>query len=85
MRRQTIAGLTLVISTAWFALPAGRTQDGRGLTKHFTAREFAERRAKIYDAIGPGAVALIQGHPTSAESPPFRQRRGAKARLVDNH
>src|SRR5262245_35942916 len=73
MRRHAIAGLTLVIATAAFALPVGRAQDGRGLSPNFTARDFAERRAKIYDAIGPGAVALIQGAPTSAESPPFRQ------------
>ena len=72
MRRHAIIGLTLVIATA-FAMPVSRAQDGRGLTKNFTVRDFAERRAKIYDAIGPGAVALIQGLPTTAESPPFRQ------------
>src|SRR5262245_24813073 len=51
----------------------GRAQAGRAFTTDFTPQEFAGRRAKIYDAIGADAVALMQGLPTVHSSAVFRQ------------
>ena len=51
----------------------GRAQAGRAFTIDFTTQEFAARRAKIYDAIGTDAVALMQGLPAVHSSAVFRQ------------
>ena len=48
-------------------------QAGRAFTTNFTTQEFAARRAKVYEAIGPSAVALIQGLPGVHSSAVFRQ------------
>jgi len=40
---------------------------------HFPPEEFAERRAKVFDAIGPEAIALVQGEPKVHGSETFRQ------------
>jgi Xaa-Pro aminopeptidase len=58
---------------AVFAVPAGHAQAGRAFTTNFTLQEFAARRAKIYDAIGPNAVAVMQGLPSVHSSAIFRQ------------
>jgi len=50
-----------------------RGQAGRAFTTNFTLQEFAARRAHIYDAIGPEAIALIQGAPTVHSAAVFRQ------------
>jgi len=42
-------------------------------TTDFEPREFAARRAKIYDAIGDGGLALVQGAPGPAGYVRFRQ------------
>ena len=42
-------------------------------TKDFAPEEFAQRRSKIYDAIGPNAVAVLQGAPSPAGYTRFRQ------------
>jgi Xaa-Pro aminopeptidase len=51
----------------------GHAQAGRAFTTNFPIQEFAARRARVYDAIGPQAVALIQGLPTVHSSTVFRQ------------
>jgi Xaa-Pro aminopeptidase len=48
-------------------------QDVPLFTSDFTPKEFADRRAKIYDAIGAKAVALLQGAPAPAGYVRFRQ------------
>ena len=49
-------------------------QDGQVLfTKNFTPEEFAQRREKIYDAIGNEALALLQGAPSPSGYVRFRQ------------
>lgn len=55
------------------SLPAGLAQAGRTFTTNFTPQEFASRRAKIYEAIGPDAVAVMQGLPSVHSSAIFRQ------------
>ena len=51
----------------------GLAQAGRSFTTNFTLEEFAARRAKVYDAIGPDAIALMQGLPSVHSSAIFRQ------------
>jgi len=44
------------------AVPSeGRAQEKHAYQSDFTAEEFAARRAKIYDAIGTQAIAVVQG------------------------
>jgi Xaa-Pro aminopeptidase len=38
-----------------------------------TAEEFAARRARVFEAIGPGALAVLQGAPAPRGFPRFRQ------------
>ena len=42
-------------------------------TSDFTPREFAARRTKVLDAIGPTGVAIVQGAPSPAAYVRFRQ------------
>jgi Xaa-Pro aminopeptidase len=60
-----------LIASVW--IPSGRAQAGRAFTTNFTLKEFASRRAKIFDAIGPDAVAVMQGLPSVHSSAIFRQ------------
>jgi Xaa-Pro aminopeptidase len=53
--------------------PRGLTQAGHSFTTNFTPEEFAARRSKVYEAIGPEAIALIQGLPAVHSSAIFRQ------------
>ena len=49
-------------------------QEGFSLfTKDFPPEEFSKRRAGVFDAIGPSAVAIIQGAPMPAGYTRFRQ------------
>ncbi len=49
-------------------------QDGLPLfTKDFTPEEFAQRRNKIYDAMGANALAVVQGAPSPVGYVRFRQ------------
>ncbi len=48
-------------------------QDVPLFTSDFTPKEFADRRAKIYDAIGNTSIALMQGAPSPAGYVKFRQ------------
>ena len=50
-----------------------RDRAGRAFTTNFTLAEFAARRARVYDAIGPQGLALIQGLPSVHSSAIFRQ------------
>lgn len=60
-------GLFLLLS---FAAAA---QDIPHFTNDFPPEEFAARRAKVYDAIGTGAIALLQGAPSPTGYTRFRQ------------
>jgi len=62
------AGLVAVLAT-----PIGHAQAGRSFTTNFTLQEFAARRARIYEQIGPNAVAVMQGLPSVHSSAIFRQ------------
>ena len=68
-----VAGLMAVALAALTWAPVGRAQAGRAFTANFTLKEFAARRAKIVEAIGPQAVAVMQGLPTVHSSAIFRQ------------
>ncbi len=66
--------------TRWFVLVAMlgaavpfSAQDVPLFTTDFPPAEFAERRGRVYDAIGPNAVALLQGAPAPAGYVRFRQ------------
>jgi len=71
--QRLVIGLAVAGFVVAFAAPIGRAQAGRAFTTNFTLQEFASRRAKIYDAIGPNAVAVMQGLPSVHSSAIFRQ------------
>jgi Xaa-Pro aminopeptidase len=75
-RRRLAAILVVAVCAASVVTSAGGRQAGRAFTTNFTGKEFAERRARIYDAIGPEAVALMQGLPSVHSSAIFRQSNG---------
>lgn len=52
---------------------AAYTQDRHHFQKDFSIEEFAARRAKVFDAIGPGAIAVVQGSSGIAGFSVFRQ------------
>ena len=65
---------TAMIAAAVVALSlSGLAQAGRPFTTAFPKDEFAARRLKVADAIGPEAVALVQAAPTVHSSAIFRQ------------
>lgn len=53
--------------------PLAAAQAGRPFTTVFPAAEFAARRARVAEAIGPDALALLQAAPTVHASAIFRQ------------
>lgn len=65
--RTPLLSLLLILSASLSA------QDVPLFTSDFTPKEFADRRSKVYDAIGPNAVALLQGAPSPAGYVRFRQ------------
>ncbi|HEY3123034.1 MAG TPA: Xaa-Pro peptidase family protein [Thermoanaerobaculia bacterium] len=68
MRRFLLFALSLSLTCTAFA------QEGFSLfTTDFPPEEFASRRAGVYDAIGKGAVAILQGAPTPVGYTRFRQ------------
>jgi hypothetical protein len=70
MRRALLFAFCLSLTRAAIA------QEGFPLfTTDFPPEEFASRRAGVYDAIGKGAVAILQGAPTATGYTRFRQRR----------
>ncbi|HXG39099.1 MAG TPA: Xaa-Pro peptidase family protein [Bacteroidota bacterium] len=48
-------------------------QDAPLFTTDFPPEEFAQRRAKVYEAIGPNALAILQGAPSPQGYTRFRQ------------
>lgn len=57
-----------------FLLPSfAAAQDIPFFTTDFPPEEFAARRAKIYDKIGPNAIAILQGAPSPSGYVRFRQ------------
>src|SRR4029453_13180999 len=68
-----MCALALVIGALTVPGVPGHAQAGRAFTTNFSLQEFAARRARVYDAIGPQAIALIQGAPTVHSSAIFRQ------------
>lgn len=65
--------LLVGLAAAWLSIPVGHAQAGRAFTTNFTLQEFAARRARIYEQIGPNAVAVMQGLPAVHSSAIFRQ------------
>ena len=65
--------LVLTGAAVVFTTPITRAQAGRAFTTNFTLQEFAARRARIYEAIGPSAMAVMQGLPSVHSSAIFRQ------------
>ena len=55
------------------AAPLALAQDAPLFTSDFPPEEFAARRAKVFDAIGKDAVALVQGAPAPEGYFRFRQ------------
>ena len=63
-----------LIHALLFSATLALAQEGFPLfTKDFTPEEFAQRRNKIYDAIGTNALAVLQGAPSPAGYIRFRQ------------
>ncbi len=71
MRKHLTAAVVAGLLATTGALASA--QAGRAFTTDFTTREFAARRAKIYDAIGRDGIALMQGLPSVHSSAVFRQ------------
>jgi hypothetical protein len=72
--KQRLLGMSMIASAvvaAWSL--SGFAQAGRPFTTAFPKEEFAARRLKVADAIGSGAVALMQAAPTVHSSAVFRQ------------
>ena len=69
-RRSTL-GFSLLLA---FVSAVGLAQEGYSpFTSDFPPEEFAARRAKVYDAIGDKAFAVVQGAPSPAGYTRFRQ------------
>lgn len=64
-----ILAATLVI----IAVPRAFAQDEHHHQTDFPPQEFRERRTKLFDAIGPNALAVIQGAPAAPGFQVFRQ------------
>lgn len=73
MGRSFLGSAGVMVLGAVLLAPIGHAQAGRSFTTNFTPAEFAARRAKVYDAIGPGGLAVIQGLPSVHSSAIFRQ------------
>lgn len=56
-----------------FSLGAEAQVDVPLFTKQFPPEEFAARRSRVYDAIGPGGTAVLQGAPSPSAYVRFRQ------------
>ena len=62
-----------VLACCLFAAPTVAAQDAPIFTRDFPAAEFQARRRALMDAIGPGAIALLQGAPSPLGYVRFRQ------------
>ncbi len=74
MRRFMSTALASLVSLSTLQVAAVQAQAGRAqFTEDFTQQEFATRRARVGEAIGPMGLALVQGAPTTHSSGLFRQ------------
>ena len=75
LRRPFLAVLLCLAPTFALVFPAlALAQEGFPLfTTDFPPEEFAARRAKVYEAIGPDAIAVVQGAPNPPGYTRFRQ------------
>ena len=69
--RVRVASLAVLVASLGVA--AATAQDAAPFTSDFTPQEFASRRAKLMDAIGPDGVALVQGAGLGEAYARFRQ------------
>jgi Xaa-Pro aminopeptidase len=65
--------LLTALSVFTGSAPAVVAQDVPVFTQDFPLEEFAQRREAVYDAIGPGGIALVQGAPSPPGYVRFRQ------------
>jgi len=64
----------LLLISLWFLPLVVCSQEGFSpFTKDFPPEEFAQRRAKVYEAVGTGSLALVQGAPSQPGYIRFRQ------------
>ncbi|HEY3122064.1 MAG TPA: Xaa-Pro peptidase family protein [Vicinamibacteria bacterium] len=63
----------LAVGAVLGLVPIAAGQDVPLFTSDFPPEEFASRRAAVYDAIGPQAVAVLQGAPSPVGYTRFRQ------------
>src|SRR5262245_47177233 len=68
LRRLSLASLTLA-----FAVPLAAQEGFPLFSTDFPPEEYTARRAKVYDAIGKDAFAVVQGAPTPPGYTRFRQ------------
>jgi Xaa-Pro aminopeptidase len=61
------------LSLAWTLAASALAQDVPLFTEEFPPSEFRARRDKLYDAIGAGAIAIVQGAPSPVGYVRFRQ------------
>ena len=76
MSKRSFRRSSFILFACLLVLSAGAAsgQDGVPLfTTDFPPEEFAQRRAKVFDAIGPNAIAVIQGEPGPRGYTRFRQ------------
>jgi Xaa-Pro aminopeptidase len=74
MLRSTAGSIVAAIGISLAAGAAVHAQAGRAnLPQYFTQAEFAGRRARVAEAIGPTGIALMQGAATTHSSGLFRQ------------
>jgi len=68
-----LLGMAMIVAAVVASSVSGVGQAGRPFTTAFPKDEFAARRLKVADAIGPEAVALVQAAATVHSSAIFRQ------------
>src|SRR5688572_17877370 len=67
---------TVILFVCLVVLSGGRAWGQEGIpffTTDFPPEEFAQRRAKVFDSIGPNAIAVLQGGPGPRGYTRFRQ------------
>jgi Xaa-Pro aminopeptidase len=72
-RRLSLSASALLLTLVLVPAPLAAQKGAPFFTKDFPAEEFAARRAKVFDAIGQDAVALVQGAPNPPGYVRFRQ------------
>ena len=72
--RRWLIGIVSAACAAVILAPSGHAQAGRAFTTNFTLGEFADRRARIYEAIGPQAVALARAEGLDAHAESIARR-----------